>query len=96
MKAARRIKKKRESSQIGNQSSLWRCSKSEDGVPARYLAEGVRAVRQLLQHRGLLSQVVVGETQIDVVTHHGDAQLIVKPTDTRREKKKKQQLLDLL
>lgn len=54
-----------------------------------YLAEGVRAISQLLQHWCFLSQVVVRVAQINLVTHHGNTQLIVEPADRRRGAKEK-------
>lgn len=50
-----------------------------------HLAEGVCAVSQLLQHRGVLPQVVVGVAQVHVVTHHGHTQLVVEPADTHTQ-----------
>lgn len=70
-------------------ASVWRetnheadCWRLKDAWGCRcvyYLAEGVCAVSQLLQHWRLLSQVLVGVAQIDIVTHHGDTKLIVEP-----------------
>lgn len=45
-----------------------------------YLAEGVRAVSQLLQHRRLLPQVVVRVAEVNGVTHHSHTKLVVEPT----------------
>lgn len=50
-------------------------------VCIHHLAERMCTISQLLQHGCLLSQVVICETEVDAVTHHGNMQLIVEPAD---------------
>lgn len=51
------------------------------------LAEGVRAVGQLPQHRRLLAKVLVRVAQVHLVANHGHLQLVVQPADGKKKRK---------
>ncbi len=62
------------------------------------LAERVCAVSQLLQYWGLLPQMLVCVAQVNIVTDHGNTQLIMEPAErgwgarAAREKTNEKQL----